>query len=77
MYIGEAVLSGPGRGTGSTVRDEEGGSAAGVAAHNVWCLDRQLVRAHLPDHLPAHLQEPPAMGIPPQAPRHKHVRCHH
>lgn len=70
---GIALLSGAGGGAGDAVRDEEGGAAACVAAHSVRCIDRELVRAHLQDRLPAHLQEPPAMGIPPQTPRHKQV----
>ncbi|KAK4381028.1 putative lysophospholipase BODYGUARD 2 [Sesamum angolense] len=57
-----------------TIYDEKSGAEARVAGDRVWRVNRLLVRAHKPDHLPSDMQEPPAVGVSRQTTHQKQVR---
>lgn len=58
-----AIFPNTKRGTSNTACDEDGGSEACLAGYCIWCVDCVLVRTHLTDGVPSHLQEPPFCGV--------------
>ena len=60
--------------TSCTTCAENGSSTARVAGDILWCVSSLLVRAHQPDNLPSHMQEPPLVGISRQAGHQKQVQ---
>lgn len=68
-----ALFSGAGGRRSDAIRDEKGRSEARVAIDRLRGIDGLLVRARQPYDLPAHMQEPPAVGIPHQASHQKQV----
>jgi hypothetical protein len=71
-----AIFSGAEGSTKCAICDEKASSKACVAIDCVWGVDCMLVRAHQPDDLPAHMQEPPVVGISHQTCDQKQVIDH-
>lgn len=68
-----ALFSGAGGRRSNAICDEKGRSEARVAVDRFRGVDGLLVRARQPYDLPAHMQEPPVVGISHQAYHQKQV----
>ncbi|XP_048141593.1 probable lysophospholipase BODYGUARD 3 isoform X2 [Rhodamnia argentea] len=69
-----ALFSSAGGRRSDAIRDEKGRSEARVAVDHLRGVDGLLVRARQPYDLPAHMQEPPVVGISHQASHQKQAQ---